>query len=204
MNYTEIVNAALAFANRSDSETTSNVDMFLRLVEAKIDRILRVRQQCASAYITTLAGTTAYSLPTDYARLRDVNIRTSVDSTDRKSLKFAAPEYFNAYRKADLDDWYYTTVGDIIHIWPAQDDKILEVVYYKKIAPLTSSNTTNWVSINMPDLYVCGLVVEILKFNKDYEAAEIWEAKLVEQVALTVNESDQDMWSGSTYTIRVM
>ena len=53
MNYTELVATSIAYADRYDLEVTDNVDTFIILVEARVNRLLKTRKQSARTYTAT-------------------------------------------------------------------------------------------------------------------------------------------------------
>jgi len=80
--------------------------------------------------------------------------------------------------------------------------KIIEIVYYQKLVPLTSLATTNWLSASHPDVYTFGLLVEISSFVKDAEAKALWDARFMDAVAAIQTDDDRIRWSGTPLTIR--
>ena len=56
---------------------------------------------------------------------------------------------------------YYALAGAEIIFGPSPDDAYsVNMVYQRKLAPLTATNTTNWLLEQHPDLYLYGALVE--------------------------------------------
>lgn len=200
MNYTEIKSAALAYVDcAADSASVAQLDNFLRIIEAKLNRIVFCKDQEGQSYTVLVANTYTYNLPTNYNRLRNVLIRPTITATGNVGT-YVPPEFFDQYVSSNGEINIYTLFGNKISIWPVTADYILEILYYKKIVPLDAENTTNWVSINHPDLYIYGLCKELCTFRKDYDTAQSWDAQFMGTIGLLQQENESTKYSGPLYT----
>lgn len=200
MNYTDIINTALSYSDRADSdEIQANMDNFLRIVEAKVDRKLQTRNQSKRVQIVMSEGTEYYALPSDFAGLRA--IYTVVES-ERKNFEYVTPEKMNVHITNNLSEYVYTIMGNSLQVQPVSDDTILQIMYYQRIIPLTATADTNWLSTYAPDAYIFGTLCEINYFAKDAQTAGIWEARfnlVLDDIDL---EDAKDRWSGPPPVIR--
>lgn len=199
MNYTEIVATAIAYADRDGStEVESNMDNFLRIVEARINKTLKVQEMTARANLVTVADQEYYALPSDFRGMRDIEIRDSLTARARETLQYVSPDVLNAY-SGDADSTspiVYSIIANQLQIMPPQDSKILEMIYYRKVPALTSSADSNWLSEENPDCYIFGLLVEINSFVKDAEAKVLWEERFMQSVAEIQANDYITRWSG--------
>jgi hypothetical protein len=209
MNYTQIVNAALAYADRAgDTEILANIDVFLRAVENRLNNRLNVSKMSTRTQLTTVAQQEYYGLPTDFQALRDIEIRQNDTSAERNTLRFLTPEQMNNWissvSRTQTESIYYTIVADQLHIWPPQDGMLLEIVYYRDVPELSSvtGSTTNWVSDSQPNLYIYGLQVEINSFVKDAASVQLWDARFMAELQTLVESDSVDRWSGTPLQIR--
>ena len=204
MNYTEIVALALSYADRQDSEVSDRMDNFLRVVEARINRRLKVQRMSVRTSLITKSDQEYYGLPVDFAGLRDIEIRDQTSTSGgRTTLKYMSPEQMNNYSGSDSTSIYYTIIANQLQIMNPQDDKVLEIVYYRRLVPLSSANPENWASLYDEDLYLHGLMVEISSFIKDATAASLWETRF-QQALEEIKTDDQDSrWSGTALEIRI-
>ena len=58
MNYQELVDASVAYADRNDIEVANNVDLFVTMAEARVNRVLKTRKQSKRATTPTGTGKT--------------------------------------------------------------------------------------------------------------------------------------------------
>lgn len=208
MNYTELVNVSIAYADRYDLEVSQNMDNYIIMVEARINRLLKTRKQSARVYTPMVADQEYYSLPPDYAGMRDVQLNSDSPLVSHSicPVSYLSPEIFNRRQNKPYDgSVYYTVIADQIQIFPkpTETGQTLEMVYYQKLPPLTSLNTTNWLSTDYPDIYLAGITAEIELFAKNYEAADGW----FERMKISVDELDNtdviERWSGTALVTRI-
>jgi len=208
MNYTEIVDLALGYADRTDAGTTGNVDLFLKVVEARVNKKLKTQKMGSRNSQPCVVDQTLYDLPADFSGLRDIKI---VDGSSKKTLSLTTPEHLNMLEDnpnsvivdPSLDDGYYAIIADQVQIYPSQKNTAtLDLVYYKKVPSLNSSDTTNWLTDNNPDCYVFGLVVEISAFVKDTVAKDLWDVRFKESMLDIHLDDARSRWSGPPMQVR--
>ena len=209
MNYLAVKEIALSYSDReSDAELPAKIDSFLRIVEARVDRVLKVQRMTVRTLLTTVAGQEYYGLPSDFAGLRDIEVRSAdtVDgeARDRQTLSYLSPEQMNAVSSIDggTVGIYYTIIANQLQISPPKDAKIMELVYYRKLPNLTENDNTNWLSEDNPDTYVFGLMVEISAFVKNEQSTALWDARFKESLAEIDLDDSKSRWSGVALQMR--
>lgn len=203
MTYTELVAAVKSYADRNDSEVDSNFDTFIKMAEAKINRLLRISKMTARATVSTLDDKEYYALPSDFNGVRDIELQ----SDKRHTLEYLTPEQMNnVYNNGDnVEGYYYTIIAGNIHLLPIQSTgSIIEIVYYQSLENLDGDTTTsNWLSENYPDVYLAELMVEVESFVKNAQAVAIWEERFDKSInALNLADQD-DRWSGTPLKMRL-
>lgn len=200
MNYEQIKSLVLSYADREDTEVSDRIDNFILIVESITNRFLRMREASSRVTLVTSEQQEYYGLPDDFNGLRDIEIRDTLSSTKRTTLKYLSPEQQNNITEENCV--YYTLIGNQLQIRPAQDNKILEITYFQKV-PNLATETSNWLSESYPDAYVFGLMVEISAFVKDSEAGTLWEARFKEVLNSIDNTNTRNNWSGTALEVRV-
>ena len=210
MNYTEIKELALNYADRQDLEVINNIDNFMRVVEARESKHIQVQKQSMRTRLLTSADQEYYGLPGDFNGLRDIEI-ANIDGTSRSTLAYLNPEQMNLATNTDQTisiegenaQGYYTIIANQVQIYPPVSDKLLEIVYYQKIPSLTSTETNNWLSDDNPDSYVFGILVEISSFVKDELAYKLWDTRFRQSLE-EISKNDKDSrWSGTPLRVRI-
>ena len=202
MNYQTIVDLALSYADREDTEVIDRMDGFLRMVESRINKRLQVWKMTSRAVIDMVSDQEYYGLPCDFSGMRDIEVYPTDSATDRVTPCYLNPEQMNTAILNKSDTLAYTIIADQIHITPQDTGKVLEIVYYSTLPELSAGNVTNWLSSGNPDIYVFGLLVEINSFVKDGTAADIWNARFMDELSALSLEDQNIRWSGTPLVIR--
>lgn len=203
MNYTDITALALSYADRTDNEVTNRMSDFTKVVEDRINTMLRVGDMSVRAKLT-MTEDKYYTLPSDFGGLRDIQVYGSDSSGGGRTASYVNPEQMNAIEGSDanINELFYTIIAQQLQLSGSTTDDVIEIVYYQKLPPL-ETNTTNWLSVANPNAYVFGLLVEISVFTKDLTAKTEWDARFKETLTLIQNRDDIDRWSGTPLQIKV-
>lgn len=153
MTYSELKTRIASYLNRSD--LTSELDGFIDQTEAELNRMLRtadmVKRSTATAELQYL------SLPTDW--LEAINVE--IASNNFQPVLQQSIESLDMYRAANDNQTgqpiYFALVDNTMEFAPSPDKSYtLQLTYYARLAGLSDSNTTNFVSNNHPDVYLYG------------------------------------------------
>lgn len=203
MNYDEIISTALGMSDRGDDpELPSKMDGFLRIVEARANRKLGIRSQSKRAYIYTVQDRDTYCLPPDFSGMRHIALKSSEVDTGT-SMTLVSPDEMVVRINSNSFEPVYTIVENSIMVWPRPGDMVIEIMYYQRILPLTTTNNSNWLSVLHPDVYLFGLMVEISAWAKDSETAKDWDGRFQTSLGEVDDEDQRDRWSGSPLAMRI-
>jgi hypothetical protein len=202
MNYSDIVNLTLGYADRQDDEVTSRIDLFIQVTEARINRVLMTLDMSSRAKTLMDASVEYYPLPTNYSVMRSIKVIDNTNSASRVTLLQVNPEQMaNLVNNGETQFPCYTIISGNIHVQPFYDDThSLEIDYFQTLPPLSANLTNNWLSDSNPDVYVFGLLVEINSFIKDGEATSLWDGRFQQAMSeITLNDA-KSTWSGTSLT----
>jgi hypothetical protein len=212
MDKSDIIELSLFYSDRaSDVELPSNLDKFLRIVEARVNRAFRVGKQSMRASID-LASAPAdqqyFSMPSDFGGLRDIQHNSETDgdgNTGITTMHYVSPEQMNNYINCNYNGRriFYTLIANQVQVFPIKDTGTMEIVYYQKIAPLINDTDTNWLSDESPDAYVFGMMVEISAFTKNADSSQLWNGRFTDTLTEIDNDDKQDRWSGTALQVRL-
>lgn len=205
MNYAQILALALSYADRTDLEVSNRLDDFLRIVEARVNRTIKTMGMCVRTHTVTIADQEYYALPDDFEGMRDIEVRESSAATKKTTINYMTPEHLNSISGlTSTVGTYYTIVANQLQIVPILEaGKILELIYYRKLIPLSTTFPENWVSLDNPDVYVFGLLVEISAFLKDAISKQLWDERFKEALADIQNNDSSRRWAGTSMKVRV-
>ena len=197
-SYSSLVSAIGDELNRAD--LSSVIPTWISLAEATFNRMLRHRRMLCRA--TAELDTQFTALPPDFLEAKNIQLNTSPVA----SLEFVTLEYADKLRREYVSGGtpkFYTILGDTIEVVPTPSSaQTIELVYYKKITALSSTNTSNWVLAYHPDLYFYASLQHSAPYLKDDQRLDIWSvitSNLIDQIN---RESDVAEHSGATLKIR--
>lgn len=204
MNYSDIVQVAMDYADRTDdTDVESRMDNFLRMVEARVNRTLQTGRQARRAHIYTTKDATFYTLPVDFAGMRNIVMKDLTTDHAGVVLDYVSPEMIQSYIRAEGAMPVYTIVAGSLQVWPVLDSKVLEIVYYQQLPELTTLAPTNWLTTAAPDVYIQGLLVEIMSFVRDHQASAMWDERFRATLAEMQYDDSLDRWSGPSPAVRI-
>lgn len=154
MTYDELKTNIANFMNRSD--LTNQMDTFIKSTEGEINRILRHKDMTKRANAN--ADTRFMQLPSDFLNIINVELTGGEGFTPlfQKSI-----ESLDVYRKTQSNaagkPKFFAVLDDAIELCPSPDTNYeLQLTYNAKLSALSSTNTSNFVSEDYPDIYIYG------------------------------------------------
>lgn len=179
-SYASLITAGTEWLAREQDATLINrFPDFITLNEAVLNRELFVRQMERRSSTVCGAGEDEpefVSLPDGFQSMR----RIRISSVARKPrLDYMAPSALDEYR-AGIGDApgqprYFTIYGNEIEIAPTPDTSYtLEMVFRENVPPLNVSNSSNWLLVLAPDLYLYGALLHSAPFIKEDGRIQTW------------------------------
>ena len=186
------------YLNRDD--LTSAIPGFITLAEAKFNRKLRVRQMIKRA--TATLDTQYFAFPSDFLQAKEFQLNTNPITylqyvTQNQGDYGSANNYVATGRPQ-----FYTIIGTQIEVIPTPDTGYTgELTYYGKIPALSDSNTSNWLLVYAPDLYLYGALLEATPYLKDDERLAVWSTLYTNSLG-DIEIADQRASVASTPIVR--
>lgn len=201
-NYTELKASIADFLNRDD--LTSVIPDFITLAESQINRDIRHWKMETRSSGQQDADDEYMQIPPDWVetiRLHLTGNGTSVVnliSRDAMADKRAANENAggtpSAYTHADSQFQLYPTPN-------AETD--FELLYYKKLPALSSSNADNWLLLEAPDVYLYGALLHSAPYLAEDARVGVWAQMYAAAIQRLNQVSEDAMFSGSGLTLKV-
>lgn len=168
-------------AREGDTTLVARVPTFIQLFEAKMNRDLLVPQmekRSTSTVDTGSAEPEFISLPSDFQTMRTVRLN---GVTGKPRLQFMTPPQIDDYRfrtdNVPGQPVYFSIFGDELELAPTPNEAYsLEMIYRANIAPLSDANTSNWLLLKAPDLYLYGTLLESAPYMKEDARIATWAA----------------------------
>lgn len=197
--YAELKTAIADFLNRDD--LTSAVDSFIDLAEADMQRT--VRHWRMEGRSTATLDTQYSALPADFLEA----IRFYITSGTTNPLELVSQGELMKRKENSLNTsgkprFYALTAGEL-EVFPAPDGEYTgELYYYKRITPLSDSNTSNWLLTYHPDAYLYGALLHTAPYLKDDARVQVWGTLYANAIASIERENDKAKFGGSGLRIK--
>jgi len=192
-NYTTLKAAVASWLNRSD--LSSDIDTFIDLAEAQIQRRLRIRAMETAMSVTLSGGVAA--VPASYLELKYAYI----DGSPTHILSMQTPEWIHRNypnRATSSVPRFIARDADNFVFGPYPDsDYTLKGTYYAPLTALSASNETNWLITNAPDLYLAGALVEGFAFIGDDPSSNIWGGRFASVLGDLNGQEEAEQWPRS-------
>lgn len=181
-DFSSLKDAAIEYlAREGDTTLIARIPTFIQLFEAKMNRMLFVPQMEKRSTTTIDLGSTEpefITLPTDFQTMRTVRL-SGVAGKPR--LQFMTPTQLEDYRYSTDNvagkPIYFSIFGDEMELAPTPNEAYtLEMIYRANLGPLSDANTSNWLLLKAPDLYLYGTLMESAPYIKEDGRIATWGA----------------------------
>ena len=193
-SYAELQASIIATLNRTD--LASVVPDWIALAEGGFNRHLSHWRQNERATATITGRYT--DLPANWLS----TLRVSLTTGPTTALRLTSWQEMQELRAGNADatgtpSHYAHTQGQL-EVWPSPSGTFTaDLVYREKVPSLSDTQTTNWVLINYPDLYLYGALLHSAPYLHEDARLATWDAIYRKAVDEVNTSSAADEWSGT-------
>lgn len=182
-SYSSLKTAIADWLDRDDVDTVA--DTWIDMCEAAIARRMRVRDMESALSVTLSLGVA--TIPTDYLEAKYLYIDGSPSQPlEMKSSEWILREY--PQRSSQGKPCFIATSGTDFIFGPFPDsDYTLAGVYYARPTALSTSNETNFLTTNHPDLLLYGSLMHSAPYIGEDARVVLWSAafdRLLDEAAV--------------------
>lgn len=197
-NYSDLKQSVYDWTQRED--IGQSIDAFIDLVEADLNRRLRVREMLTR---DTFSADSQYeALPSDYLEMDRLTITST--SPD-KELRFLTPQMMSKLQREHAgsgEPIYYSVVEDNLEFLPAPSQAYtVERLYFASLTGLSDAAPTNWVITTHPDVYLHGCLTHAFTWAMDEERAS-YHKQLYEDGVREITVADRNARAGQRPVMR--
>jgi len=184
MTYDSLTSTVLQYLERSDEATINAIPTFITLAEFEIAQEIKTLGQLQVAQATMLAGNPVLAKPARWRKTVSFNFTDATGT--RKPVFLRKYEYLTNFWPDNNEmappQFYADTDWEHWYLAPTPDQNYdFEVLYYERIAPLSSTNQTNWLTQNAPTAMLFGTLLQAMPFLKN-DQRQIFQQKYTEAV----------------------
>jgi hypothetical protein len=178
MTYDSLTYYVLQYLERSDQAVINAIPTFITLAEFEIAEQIKTLGQLQVVESQMNVGNPVIAKPARWRKTVSINITVNgakqpvllrkyeyLQNYWPNSTQTAVPLY---YADTDWEHWYLAPTPDQSYNF--------EVLYYERIAPLSSENQTNWLTQNAPNAMLFGTLLQAMPFLKN-DQRQIFQQK---------------------------
>jgi len=185
MTYNSLTSTVLQYLERSDAAVVNAIPTFITLCEFEIAQNIKTLGQMEVVDSNMQIGNPVIAKP---ARWRKTTSMTLSVSGQKQPMLVRKLEYLNAYAQDvtatgiplyyadyDYDHWFVAPTPNQAYAF--------EALCYTRLEPLSSSNQTNWLTINAPNAMLFGTLKQTAPFLKNDARLALWKSMFDEALA---------------------
>lgn len=179
LTYDSLVTAVKNYLERMDSPFITEIPLFIMLGERRVARDLKILG--AKVFVTGSLLPSQQNLikPNDWLNTSTFNIGTGTNFNTRvqilqRSYEFCRlywpdptqegqPKYFADY---NFTNWLITPTPDVAYPY--------EIAYYAVPQLIDQNVSTNWLTVNAPDILLYATLLETASYLKDDDRVAVW------------------------------
>jgi len=191
MTYESLTLDVTQYLERKDAAVVEQIPQFIMLAEFEIAQQIKILGQLQVAQFTISANNPVLQKP---ARWREtVSMSVAVNNKYQpvylrkyEYLKNYAPSVTATgtplyYADYDYENWLVAPTPDLAYPF--------EVLYYERLAPLSSDNQTNWLTQYAPNAMLYGTLLQAMPFLKN-DQRQIFQQKYTETMQVLKREDN--------------
>ena len=181
MTYDDLTSTVLQYLERKDAAVVNAIPTFISLAEFEIAQEIKTLGQLQ---VVESAMTPSNPVLQKPARWRKTVSMSVTVAGKKQPVYLRKYEYLKSYwpddTQTDVPLYYADTDWDHWYIAPTPSQGYsFEVLYYERIAPLSSTNQTNWLTQNAPNAMLFGTLLQAMPFLKN-DQRTIFQQKYTE------------------------
>jgi hypothetical protein len=183
MTYDSLTSMVLQYLERQDAAVVNAIPTFISLAEFEIAQEIKTLGQLQVVEANMTADNALLQKPARWRKTVSMSITVAGKKQPVYLRKY---EYLKNYwpddTATDVPLYYADTDWEHWYIAPTPDQNYaFEVLYYERIAPLSSTNQTNWLTQNAPNTMLFGTLLQAMQFLKNDQRV-IFQQKYTESL----------------------
>ena len=183
LTYDSLNSTVLQYLERDDASVENAIPTFITLAEFEIAEQIKSLGQLQVVQSTMSAGNAVLQKPARWRKTVSMNV---VVNGSRQPVLLRKYEYLKNYwpdaSQTSIPKFYADTDWDHWYVAPTPDQAYaFEVLYYERLAPLSSTNQTNWITQNAPNAMLFGTLLQAMPYLKN-DQRQVFQQKYTESL----------------------
>lgn len=200
--YDDLIANVAGWLNRGDLAAV--IPTFVSLFEAQFNKDPRGRIQKSVVISSADIANELSPVPSDYIQMQNLRIPGSQSNPDGLDLLTSQQvgQFRLRYNVAG-EPLYYAIIGAQLRLLPIPDQQYtFEMEYFSKLPALGTSNETNWLLADHPDIYLYGSLLQAEPYLKNDERIPVWRGLYDSAMEALNTTDDRALFSGATLKMR--
>ena len=169
LTYDSLTSTVLQYLERKDVAVVAQIPTFITMCEFEIAENIKTLGQLSVANSTMEIGNPSLAKPARWRKTVSMSVNNGskmqpILLRKYEYLKNYAPDPTVKgtplyYADTDYEHWYLAPTPDIAYSF--------EVLFYERIAPLSTTNQTNWLTQYAPNAMLYGTLLQAMTFLKN-------------------------------------
>ena len=169
LTYDSLTSTVLQYLERRDAAVVAQIPTFITMCEFEIAENIKTLGQLSVANSTMEIGNPSLAKPARWRKTVSMSVNNGskmqpIFLRKYEYLKNYAPDPTVKgtpvyYADTDYEHWYLAPTPDVAYSF--------EVLFYERIAPLSSTNQTNWLTQYAPNAMLYGTLLQAMTFLKN-------------------------------------
>lgn len=191
-----------AITNFSPASIDSGIQIAITLAEAMVDRDINSRGgiKYSDTVINSLvltAATETVTLPTDFRSVTSFMLTTD---PFRVLIPMSPNQLFSTYTSATVTGFpvAYSVIGtNTAYLRPLPDSSYqVRLIYKAALAALSAANTSNWLLVNAPQVYLSASMMQLAMMLENDTALVKWKGYYDQALDDLMGDDRQTRWTG--------
>jgi hypothetical protein len=183
MTYDSLTSTVLQYLERSDAAVVEAIPTFITLCEFEIAQEIKTLGQLTIADATMTPSNPVLAKPARWRKTVSMSVKNGTTMQPVLVRKFEyLKNYWPTVTQTGTPLFYADTDYEHWYLAPTPDQAYdFEVLYYERIAPLSSTNQTNWLTQYAPNAMLYGTLLQAMPFLKN-DSRAIFQQKYTEAI----------------------
>lgn len=201
--YAQFVAAIPAFAQDNSAQLVAQVDNFLQMAQF---RLSREAQLSAFDFPLTgqilMASQSTVTMPSDLVAISNITVYDSMGTRavlEKKTLEYIYAMFPSTTATVSLPTYWglfapATAGGQPMRIIVAGTPAVqitYDLIYRRRLALLSATNTTNWLTDNCPDTLLAACIVEAARLKQNQGLLSEWESRYQRDLGMINAEAER-------------
>lgn len=183
MTYASLVSDLENYLQRDDVLVTNQIPRFIMLAQQRIPRemkLLGFREEVTGTFDGSAQSTGIMQKPSDWRKTIAFYVGTGIGNNVHSPVFERTAEFIRTVYPDPTSPGTPQFYGDVDYehwiLGPSPDEAYpFKIDYFGTLTMLDETTTTNWLTVNAPDLLLYACLLEAVPFVKADERIQVWQ-----------------------------